>query len=335
MPSPARLTSIVLPTYNRARFLPEAIRSIRGQRNQVWELIVVDDGSTDDTKATIEAECRDIAERVRYIRQDNQGAYPARNTGLRAARGEFVAFFDSDDLWLPHHLSACVDALEANADLDWVYGACRMIDHSSGDEISASTFRVAGRRRPFMELRSIARGSVRLIDDARIVECAVLRGLYCGLQNSVIRARVFADRLFSVEFHNEAEDQVFPLRTVLSGFRLGYIDQVHVVYRVHDSNSSAPGASTALDKRLTLTLELARGYEELARDWKLDARAARAVRQRLNREYFWHAGYALLWQHGRRKEALGMFRRGLRAWPWSLRCWKTYTLATLRTAAGT
>lgn len=324
------LTSIVLPTYNRARFLPDAIRSIREQLNTDWELVIVDDGSTDDTAAVVGELCRDLGDRVRYIHQQNQGAYPARNTGLRAARGEYVAFFDSDDLWLPHHLSNCVEALEATRDVDWVYGACRMVNHFTGEEISASTFRVDGEPRPFMHLASRASGRLRIIDDPGLVECAVLKGLYCGLQNSVIRRAVFATRLFDVEFHNEAEDQVFPLRTVMSGFHLGYIDEVHVVYRVHDSNSSAPGSTTAVDKRLKLTLELARGYEKLAAQWDLGANGARAVKQRLNREYFWHAGYAILWTNGRRREALEMFRRGLKAWPWSARCWKTYALARLR-----
>jgi glycosyltransferase involved in cell wall biosynthesis len=329
----ARLTSIVLPTYNRAAFLPDALRSITGQENGDWELIVVDDGSTDDTAAVVHAFADVIGGRLQYIRQANQGAYPARNTGIRAARGDYVAFFDSDDLWLPHHLSRCAEALDAHPDLDWVYGACRMVNYRTGEEISPSTFRVNGATRPFMRLKHNDRGTVRIIDDPRLIECAVLSGLYCGLQNSVIRRKVFADRLFDVSFHNEAEDQVFPLRSVLSGFHLGYIDDVHVIYRVHESNSTAPGAAT-VEKRMTLTTELARGYEELARNWSLGARSARAVRRRLNREYFWHAGYAILWQNGRHLEALEMFRRGLRVWPWDIRCWKTYSVAWLRTALG-
>ncbi len=117
--------SIILPTYNRAPFLTEAIRSIREQEFADWELIIVDDGSTDESPQLIERLIADIHQPVHYVRQENKGAYGARNTGLDHATGKYVAFFDSDDQWLPHHLGDCVGALAANPAVDWVYGACR------------------------------------------------------------------------------------------------------------------------------------------------------------------------------------------------------------------
>src|SRR5437762_11880112 len=95
--------SIILPTYNRSKFLPQALASIRGQTFADWELIVVDDGSSDDTGELVRALTADVRQSVRYGYQQNQGAYAARNTGLDLARGRYVAFFDSDDVWLPHH----------------------------------------------------------------------------------------------------------------------------------------------------------------------------------------------------------------------------------------
>jgi len=329
------LTSVILPTYNRARFLPDAIGSIVSQKNGNWELIIVDDGSTDNTAALLPELCRTFAERVKIVRQENQGAYPARNAGLRLARGEYIACFDSDDLWLPEHLEACVTALDAHRDVDWVYDACRMVNTQSDVEIAPSTFYENGRARPFMRLRADHRGDLHVITDPEIVRCAILKGLYCGLQNSVIRRRVFEARLFAVDFHNEAEDQLFAIRAALAGHRFGYIDAVHVIYRVHDANSSASGLNMAVRKRLTISLELARGYEELMARNPMSGDETRAVRRRLNREYFWHAGYALLWQHGQHGEALEMFERGLRRWPWSPACWKTYLLARARIGLGT
>src|SRR5262245_53377862 len=99
--------SIILPTFNRARFLPEACAAIRGQRWADWELIVVDDGSTDDTERVVREQTAGWQQPVKYVRQKNQGAYGARNTGLDHARGKYIAFYDSDDLWLPHHLADC------------------------------------------------------------------------------------------------------------------------------------------------------------------------------------------------------------------------------------
>src|SRR4051812_27741752 len=90
--------SVILPTYNRAKFLPQAFASIKAQTFTDWELVVVDDGSTDDTAAVVAEQTRGWPQSVRYVRQENRGAYGARNTGLDLVRGDAVAFFDSDDV---------------------------------------------------------------------------------------------------------------------------------------------------------------------------------------------------------------------------------------------
>src|SRR5262245_12368939 len=97
--SPAPSVSIILPTYNRAKFLPGALDAIGSQRWTDWELIVVDDGSTDDTREMVAELTRNWEQPVRYVYQENQGAYGARNRGLDMARGDFLALYDSDDLW--------------------------------------------------------------------------------------------------------------------------------------------------------------------------------------------------------------------------------------------
>jgi glycosyltransferase involved in cell wall biosynthesis len=92
--------SIIIPAYNQAHFLAEAIDSALAQTARDFEVIVVDDGSTDETAAIIQA----YADQVSAIWQENQGLAGARNTGIRAARGHFVALLDSDDAWLPTYL---------------------------------------------------------------------------------------------------------------------------------------------------------------------------------------------------------------------------------------
>src|SRR4249920_3578062 len=146
--------SIVLPAYNRASFLPAAIASIRDQQFTDWELIVVDDGSTDNTRETVAGAAASGAQQVRYFHQANAGPAAARNAGIDQARGRYVAFYDSDDLWLPHHLAACVSALESMPDVGWAYGACRMVDLDSGAEIQASSFHPPSGPHPFMALQT-------------------------------------------------------------------------------------------------------------------------------------------------------------------------------------
>ncbi|HEV8000058.1 MAG TPA: glycosyltransferase family A protein [Planctomycetaceae bacterium] len=98
--------SVVIPTYNRADLLRQALESVSRQEFQDFEVIVVDDGSTEDLSSVVAA-----FDRTRLIRQANAGPSAARNNGLRAAAGEYVAFLDSDDLWLPWTLSTYHDSI--------------------------------------------------------------------------------------------------------------------------------------------------------------------------------------------------------------------------------
>ncbi|MGA6927308.1 MAG: glycosyltransferase [Desulfosarcina sp.] len=97
--------SVVLPTYNRFRMVAGAIDSVLSQEYSKIELIVVDDGSTDDTQALLSS----YGDRIRSIRQARRGVSAARNAGIRATTGELIALLDSDDTWLPGKLTAQVD----------------------------------------------------------------------------------------------------------------------------------------------------------------------------------------------------------------------------------
>lgn len=103
--------SVITPTYNRASTLPNCIKSVQEQTYQDYEHIIVDDGSTDETKKVVTSIDDD---RINYLSLNgNQGANAARNRGIKAANGEFVAFLDSDDQYHPEKLEVCVDKLTA------------------------------------------------------------------------------------------------------------------------------------------------------------------------------------------------------------------------------
>lgn len=102
--------SVIIPTYNRALLLKEAIDSVLAQDYRNFELIVVDDGSTDQTPEILNT----YRENLTALRQHNQGVSSARNAGIAAASGNLVAFLDSDDLWLPSKLSRQVEFFNAN-----------------------------------------------------------------------------------------------------------------------------------------------------------------------------------------------------------------------------
>jgi len=99
------LVSVIIPTFNRASMVAGAVESVLEQDYQPMELIVVDDGSTDNTSEKLAP----FMERITFIRQENKGVSAARNHGIKKSRGDLVAFLDSDDLWLPGKLSCQVD----------------------------------------------------------------------------------------------------------------------------------------------------------------------------------------------------------------------------------
>jgi glycosyltransferase involved in cell wall biosynthesis len=110
----APLISGIVPVFNGERYLAETLDSMLGQTYVPLEVIVADDGSTDGTRDIVAG----YGERVRHVHQPNRGHAAARNLGLAAARGEFVAFLDSDDLWHPVKLERQMDLLRARPEVD-------------------------------------------------------------------------------------------------------------------------------------------------------------------------------------------------------------------------
>src|SRR5512145_720054 len=109
--------SAIIPTHNRAAFLREAVDSVLQQAAGDFELIVVDDGSTDETENL----CAGYGERLRYFRQSHRGVSAARNLGMQHARGALIAFLDSDDLWTPHKLARQTEWMAAHPSVSLCY----------------------------------------------------------------------------------------------------------------------------------------------------------------------------------------------------------------------
>ena len=118
--------SVIIPAYNRAAIVPRAIRSVLAQTLEDWELIVVDNGSDDGTDLAVKAF---TDPRIRLVRHtESRGPSAARNAGIRAAKGKYVAFLDSDDEWLPEKLAGDVRAFRAEPDAGMVYSGKRLVD---------------------------------------------------------------------------------------------------------------------------------------------------------------------------------------------------------------
>ena len=119
--------SVLIPTYNRRAYVQEAIDSVLAQTYENFEIIVVDDGSTDGTGEALRERYGD---RIQHVWQENAGESVARNRGAEMARGEYIGLLDSDDLWLPEKLAEQIVLLDGNPDLVLVFSQARLIDQA-------------------------------------------------------------------------------------------------------------------------------------------------------------------------------------------------------------
>lgn len=120
------LVSVVIATYNMGQYLADAARSVLDQTWKNLELIIIDDGSTDDTPTAIQPVLVDS--RVRYIRQQNAGQPKAKNAGINACKGDFIAFCDGDDLWVPRKLELQMACMNADPKIGVVYSRVDYMD---------------------------------------------------------------------------------------------------------------------------------------------------------------------------------------------------------------
>lgn len=204
--------SVIIPTYNRADYLAHALQSVFDQTLAPFEIIVVDDGSTDSTSDVM----RGLRERVRYYRQNHKGVSAARNLGLEVARGEVIAWLDSDDLWEPSFLATIVPLLAADSEFDGVYTGISRID-ADGNLLPQPSQRVV----PPSDLHS------SLTED-------------CFIQTSTFVARKSCfDRVgdFDTQF-DICEDHDMFLR-LAKVFSITGVPTPLVRYRVHEHNTVA------------------------------------------------------------------------------------------------
>ncbi len=124
------LVSVVIPAYNSAKCLPDAIQSVRAQNWPELEIIIVDDGSTDNTLLLLDELAGDD---LHVLHQTNAGPATARNTGIEAARGDWIAFLDADDLWLPGKLAAQFEQIQRNPEVGFAFTDVRF-QYESGEK---------------------------------------------------------------------------------------------------------------------------------------------------------------------------------------------------------
>lgn len=204
------LVSVIIPSYNSARYIASTVESALAQTYPAVEVIVVDDGSTDATQAVLAP----YRSRITILHQANRGPAAARNAGLRVARGAYLLFLDSDDLLVPASVAAKAAFLEQNPRYGLVYSAWTQINHDGS--------RIMGEAHPRCQGDVLA---------------ALLRREYFFFPGSALIRRTCLDTVGAFDENAYgAEDADLWLRLARAGYAFGYIDEPLFVYRYHTAS---------------------------------------------------------------------------------------------------
>ncbi len=250
------VVSVIVPAFNAAEYIGEALNSVFDQTFSSYEVIVINDGSPDTEQ--LERELKRYPASLRYIKQDNRGAAAARNTGLRAAIGEFVAFLDADDRWLPNFLEKQIDLLKRSG-ADLVYADALLLGDSP----------LAGRT--FMEVQP-SRGPVTP-ENLLAVNVTVLTSTVLARRDPIFEIGLFDETL------KRGHDFDLWLRLAKLGIRFAYQREVLAHHRIVESGLS--GDTISQLKRTLAVLEAIKTREELtaSEDAALQVNMKRTLRE--------------------------------------------------------
>lgn len=229
------LVSIVIPNLNYAKYLEECLNSITGQTYQPLEILFVDDGSTDDSLNI----ARRFENKIRIFSQSHQGVNAARNLGIRNATGEFIAFCDSDDLWMPTKIAEQVDFLRNNLDHGLVYSDIQLV--------SENLVFIRNEKAKFF-------GNCSEFFLNRPSEAIILLGASTALMRRSLTVDVSG---FDVTMGGPGEDWDF-FRRVAERTLVDFIPTPLVYYRQHESSASRVSSKKYFDGNRTALRKLFR-----------------------------------------------------------------------------
>lgn len=253
------LVSVILPTYNRAELLPRAINSVLAQTYPCWELIVWDDGSTDNTEPIVRSY---NDKRIRYFSEKNHGVAYARNRAIEVSQGGYLAFLDSDDEWFENKLAAQVEALNTHPQIDMLFSDFMDIIESTQEK-----YRIFEQYSNVLKLLDVE----QVNDGLFVIRAGMPERLavenFIATDTVMIRRKLFDDVGGFAEELKILEDFELWWRMGLSGVCFAYLNRVYLTRFKPPGSLSSPGILTCENtiKGLDFCLQetLAKGRNDL------------------------------------------------------------------------
>lgn len=321
--------SVVVPLYNRVKFLPQLFYSLQHQDFSDFELVLVDDGSDDGAADWIEQKKNTVKFNIVYKWQENGGPYVARNTGLRMAKGKLIALYDSDDEWPAHHLSTFVKHMDNNLDIDFLFASIKRINHEDRKVLEKTNFELdTGDKHPVIALNHELRemGTLKVITDERLAETAIAYTIPGSTQCTIIRKKVFDSFKFDESFRT-AYDRFFTMKLALAGFKFAYIDEQHLIYHVHDDNISTVKESSA-EKLNRSAKTMLKGYQSLFAYVRTKSQR-KALNKKISKVYAWELAMSFQ-QLGEFNQAKESMKNAIKMYPLDWRYYKSFLASLVR-----
>jgi glycosyltransferase involved in cell wall biosynthesis len=335
-----KLVSVIIPTYNRAHMIGRTIASALAQTHKQLELVVVDDGSTDGTRAVFEREYASDP-RIRYVHRENGGPSAARNTGFAHARGDYIALLDSDDTWAPWKLQLQLGVMERRPELGMTWTDMVMID-ADQRVVDGKYLRTMYSAYGWFTTDEIFPGSEALRDvvpelagevgEARLRTGDIFSKMIMGSMvhtSTVVLRRERLERVkgFREELRPSGEDYDFHLRTSREG-PVGLCDLPAIRYQ-----QGMPDRLTAKKYGIYLAENALRTLEPiLAADRARIDLPESMIRRKLAEAHAWVAYERL--ERGEASLARAHYLISLRHWPWQPQIVKPFLFAVLPFGAG-
>lgn len=242
--------SIVIPTYNAAAYIKETLLSILSQNHSNFEIVIVDDHSTDNTATIIES-FKDP--RIRYILLDRNHGGPSlpRNVGIKAAQAKYIAFFDSDDLMMPGRLKQAVDFLQKFPPLGLVFtNSIKFYENGDNDHSPFLTYYKEFKSMSFQKI-----GEDKYIFNPDEAYSCLLAGNFILTGGVTVPKKIFDQIGYFDETLRNADDWDMWLR-IVRHYPIGFIDMIGFRYRVRDRSVSSRGYSLAYNRIKVLNKQL-------------------------------------------------------------------------------
>ena len=228
--------SVVMPAYNSSRFIEAALDSVAAQSFAPDEIIVIDDGSTDDTFERVQRWQAKSKHAITLLKQSNQGVSAARNHGIHTARGDWIALLDSDDIWLAEHLKQLAGAVQDYPDLIAVFADGIYFDSKTKSESPP-----IARNKALRAAEGGQGDTVLPLGD--IIFEILLPGLFFPPSAFMFQRQAALSVGLFDESIRASEDREFILRLSRAG-KFAFVDQVLAKIRIHETNLSHPSNAT-------------------------------------------------------------------------------------------